>query len=29
MKIIQFLLDHIDSSVKVRTGEAIHNQYKI
>jgi hypothetical protein len=27
MKIVQFLLDHIDPSLKERTGEAIHNRY--
>jgi hypothetical protein len=27
MKIVQFLLDYIDPSLKERTGEAIHNRY--
>jgi hypothetical protein len=27
MKIIRFLLDYIDPSLKERTGEAIHDRY--
>jgi hypothetical protein len=27
MKVVRFLLDYIDPSLKERTGEAIHNRY--